>query len=128
VLPARRWHLLPVAVAGAAVLAATAYLQSRSLGQMPALGDIWWCMLLTPLICGSLYTLMAGGLVFGSRVVAAALCGVATGLMFAVATNGLSGWEMPLGQFAAGAVWRLFIAGVLAPIGAIVTEICLPEP
>jgi hypothetical protein len=127
-LPARRWHLLPVAVVGAAVLAATAYLLSRSLGQMPELSDIWWCMLLTPLICGSLFTLLAGGVAFGGRVVGAVFCGIATGLLFAVATYGLTGWEMPLGQFAAGAVWRLFIAGVLAPIGAIVTEICLPEP
>jgi hypothetical protein len=127
-MPARRWHMLPIAAAGAAVLGATAWLQGRNLGHLPALGDIWWCLLLTPLICGSLYTLMAGGLALNRRIVGAALCGLLGALLFSLVSFWLSGWSTPPGQLVSESVWKAFILTVLAPIGALLTELFLPEP
>jgi hypothetical protein len=124
----RRWHLLPLAVCGGLMLGAADYFVGGNTGQIAALGDIWWCVLITALICGALYTLMAGGAGLGSRVLGAVLCGIATGVASSLVSYGLAGWETPLSGLAVAGVWRAFVLAVLAPIGAILTELTMPEP
>ena len=85
-------------------------------------------LLLVPLIGGGLATLAAGGAALGRRIVGAVLFGIGTGLLFAIGSFALADWQTPPVDFAVGALWRVFILAVFAPIGAIVTEVGLPEP
>jgi hypothetical protein len=124
----RHWHLLPLAAGGGCALGAAEYFLSRYAGHAPTIGDIWWCILGTALLVGALFTLMAAGATLARRIVGAVLCGIATGAVFAVVSWGLTGWEAPFGQLASSAVWRAFALAVLSPIGAILTEVSLPEP
>jgi hypothetical protein len=110
------------------VLATTFHFYGQELGQIPTLADIWWAILLVPLLWGALTTLSAGGATLGKRVIGAALCGVTTGILFSAATLTLAGWTATPIEIVAGTVWVVFILTVLSPIGAVVTEVSLPEP
>jgi hypothetical protein len=124
----RRWHLLPLAAAGAAVLGLAGSFLGGTGSALTPLRDIWWCALSLPLIAGSLYTLGAGGAPLGRRIIGAVACGILLGAASPLVSAGLAGWEVTAGQLALAAIWRAFGMGVLAPIGAIVMEVLLPEP
>ena len=113
---------------GACALGAAEYRVGLHGAQGFALRHVWWCVLAIPLVGGALYTLLAGGSALGRRIVGAAACGVATGMAASVVSWGLAGWDIPAGQLVTSALWRMFVLAVLSPIGAIVTELCLPEP
>jgi hypothetical protein len=128
VKPSRLWHSLPLGVLGAAALVSTHYYYGQHIGSAPTIGDIWWAMLALPLLCGSVVTLSAGGATLGKRIIGATLSGVFAGLLFSVGALWLAGWTATPGGIIAGTVWKVFILAVLAPIGALATEITLPEP
>ena len=48
--PARLWHVLPIAALLATILGAVQIYFNRHTGQMPALIQIWWAILLVPLL------------------------------------------------------------------------------
>jgi hypothetical protein len=127
-LKSRRWHLLPLAAAGAGVLGMVEHLYRRHSELEPSLVDIWPWVLMTPLLCGALYTLSAGGAVLGRRIIGALLCGVMMGLLFSAISYGMSGWEPALKHLLAGTVWRIFVLTILTAVGAVITEAGLPEP
>ncbi len=124
----RRWHLLPIAALGALILGAAQFLYGQYTEQTATLGDIWWSVLATPLLCGSLATVGFGGASLGKRITGAGLCGAAMGIMFAVVSHGLVGVETTPTQLAAATIWLVFLLAILSPIGAIVMEVSLPEP
>ena len=103
-------------------------LVARHTGSVPALREIWWAALAAALVSGSLFTLLARGASFGRRIVGAALCGVVTGVASSLITWGMGGWSLPEGELALLVVWRAFALAVLTPLGAILTELSLPEP
>jgi hypothetical protein len=73
--------------------------------------------------------LACGGATFGKRVAAAAVCGVLAGLLYSVLSAWLSrNTEVLAHNMLASSVWRVFIFAVLASIGAILTELKLPDP
>jgi hypothetical protein len=119
----RYWHvgLCAVATAGAFGLADFVYL--GKLSELPGLGDIWWLVLLAPLVCGAAVTAGCGGAALGKRFAAAAFCGVLTGGLYTAASAILSHNS----DIAASCVRRMFIFGALSTVGAILTEIKLPE-
>ena len=119
----RYWHagLCAVATAGIFVLADFIYL--RNIGEPPGLRDIWWLVILAPLICGAAVTLACGGAALGKRIVTAAVCGVLAGAIYA----GISVLLSHDGGIVASCIWRMFIFAILATVGAITTEIKLPE-
>jgi hypothetical protein len=126
--PPRRWHLPPLAAGVGCALGAVQLLWGRYTGQTPALGEIWWATLTVALLCGALFTLLAGGAALGRRIAGATVCGIATGLAFA-AVSAATGTAGPAtGDLVAESLWRVFVLGVLSPIGAILTELALPEP
>ncbi|MFH1717520.1 MAG: hypothetical protein ABIF19_09240, partial [Planctomycetota bacterium] len=59
----------------------------------------------------------------GKRIAAAAFCGGSAGAFYAVISAILS----HNGEIIAGCVWRIFIFAVLATVGAVLTELKLPE-
>ena len=119
----RYWHagLCAVATAGIFVLADFIYL--RNIGELPGLRDIWPLVVLAPLLCGTAVTLGCGGAALGKRIVTAAVCGVLAGALYA----GISVLLSHDGGIVASCVWRMFIFAILTTVGAIATEIKLPE-
>jgi hypothetical protein len=119
----RYWHagLCAVGAAGIFGLVDFAYLQK--FGELPGLRDIWWLAIFVPLVCGAAVTLGCGGATLAKRVVAAATCGV----LIAVLHTAASAMLGHSSGAAASCVWRIFIFAILSTIGAIITELKLPD-
>jgi hypothetical protein len=101
----------------------------RSSGALPQLKEIWVLALLVPLLCGTVVTLGAGGATLTKRVLGAAVCGIVLGVLYAVVSAAL-GYGDPAGiaDVVTSGVWRAFVFSVFSSIGAILTELKLPEP
>ena len=119
----RYWHVGLCAVATAGILGLADFIYLRNTGEIPGLRDIWWLVILAPLICGAAATLGCGGAALGKRVVTAAVCGVLAGALYA----GISALLSYNGGIVASSAWRMFIFAILSTIGAIATEIKLPD-
>jgi len=125
----RYWHVPLWAGAAAAILGLADFVYLSNLGKLPSLKDIWWLVLVVPIVVGARVTLGCGGAKFGRRVVAAAVCGVLAAVFYTIVSAMLSrsGGIMTVSIVVSGA-WRLFIFAILATIGAVATELKLPEP
>jgi hypothetical protein len=115
------------AVVAAFGLASVDYNYLQNVGNLPGLKDIWYLAGLVPLGCGALVTLGCGGAKLWKRIVAAAICGIALGVMYP-AVSTLLVQKMAVVDIAKACVWRVFIFTILSTVGAIVTELVLPEP
>ena len=119
----RYWHAALCVVAMAGIFALTDNIYHRNLGEIPSLRDIWWLVILAPLICGAAVTLGCRGAALSKRIVTAAVCGVLAGVLYA----GVSVLLSRDGGIVASCIWRMFIFTILSTIGAITTEIKLPD-
>jgi hypothetical protein len=119
----RYWHVGLCAVAAAGIFGLADFVYLRNFGELPGLRDIWWLVVLAPLVCGAAVTVGCGGAALGKRIVAAAVGGALIGVLYTAVSAILS----PSGEIAASCVWRMFILAILSAIGAIVAEIKLPE-
>ena len=119
----RYWHVILCAVAAAGILGLADFVYLRNFGEAPSLGDIWWLVILAPLVCGSMVTLGCGGATLGKRTAAAAACGVLIGVLYTAVSAILSHNS----TIVASCVWRIFIFTILSTVGAVLTEITLPE-
>ncbi len=99
------------------------------LGELPGLKEIWWLVALMPALCGAMVTLGAGGAPMWKRVIGAAGCGGAVGVLY-TAVSAILGYSGPIGtdDIVINCVWRVFIFTILSVIGMLLTEIKLPEP
>ncbi len=125
----RYWHVGLCAVAAAGISGLVNFAYFRNLGQLPSLRDIWWLAVIVPLICGVAVTLGCSGAALWKRIVAAAVCGVIVGVLYAAvsAMLGYDGW-IAAGEVLTGCMWRVFVFAALSTIGAIITELKLPDP
>ncbi len=123
----RYWHVGLWAVVGAFGLGSVDYNYLNNAGSLPGLKDIWWLVLLVPLVCGAVVTLGCGGAKLWKRIAAAAICGIALGLLY-TAISALLVKKMAAGDIATACVWRVFVFAILSTVGAIATELKLPEP
>ncbi len=118
----RYWHVGLYAIVAAAVFGLADFAYLREVGQLPGLKDIWLLVIVVPLVCGAGVTLGCGGAKLGKRIVAAAICGILTGVIYTV----VSAMINQDGGLAAGWAWRMFIFAAASAIGAFVTELKLP--
>jgi hypothetical protein len=125
--PARYWPAA-ICAAGAGTIWMTAEAwQAQRLGEMPTM---WALGIVLPAVMGMVVTLAAGGAALWKRIVAATAAGAALAVLTAVMTEMVTGSQIELaaGQaFGAGA-WRVIPFMLFAAIGAMVTEIGLPDP
>jgi hypothetical protein len=128
-LQPRYWHVAACVILATAVFGLVDYLYLGRAGQLPGLRAYWWLAITVPLLGGSLATLGCGGAALGRRIVAAAVTGALTAW---VATLVLVILGVASGLAAAGAIpiaiWRTFLLTILATLGAVFTELSLPEP
>jgi hypothetical protein len=123
----RYWHVGFWVVVAAFGLGSVDYNYLNNVGNTPGLKDIWYLAALVPLACGVLVTLGCGGARLWKRIVAATICGVALGVLY-VAVSNLLVKKMDVSDIAAACLWRVLVFAVLSTIGAIATELKLPEP
>jgi hypothetical protein len=130
-LSPRCWHLIPCAIAGAALFAAADQLYLQSYGILPSLKNIWYLTVGVPLLAGAIMTLAGGGTALGRRIVQAALCGIAIGALYACVdtiVTSQSGTALGVTDIIKIFIWPMFIFSIFSAIGAILTELQLPEP
>lgn len=123
----RYWHVGFWAVVAGFSLASVDYNYLNNVGNTPGLGDIWYFVVLVPLACGVMVTLGCGGARLWKRIVAAVICGIALGVLYPAVSATLVK-EMAAVDIVKACAWRVFIFAMLSTVGAIVTELVLPEP
>jgi hypothetical protein len=123
----RYWHVAFWAAIAAFSLGSVDYNYFKNVGNLPGLTDIWLFAVLVPLVCGAVVTLGCGGALLWKRIVAATICGIVLGVLYtaisAIIVDGLA-----TGDIAAICFWRVFVFAILTTVGAIATELKLPEP
>jgi hypothetical protein len=125
----RYWHIALCAVAAPGIFGLADVTFLRSSGALPQLRDIWVLALLVPLFCGAAVTLGAGGAALARRIIGAALCGALVGVLYGAMSLALGFGDSPgLFEMAGTCIWRGFLFSILSTIGAILTELKLPEP
>jgi hypothetical protein len=122
-LKPRYWHVALCAIGIVALFALVEFLYIENTGVQLDYNKLWWLAVLVPLICGAIVTLGCGGADLNKRIVTSALCGVLIGVLSTVASAIIS----QNGGFIATCVWRVFIFAILSTIGAIITELNLPD-
>jgi hypothetical protein len=123
----RYWHLVLCAVGGAAIFSLADHAYLNEAGVLPELMETWALTAMVPLLCGALATLGAGGARLWKRVAGAALCGAAVAL-FSLVFSGCMGYGIGFGEIAVQFAWRAFAFMTLTSLGAMITELQLPEP
>ena len=126
----RYWHagVYAAVIAGCFVLVDLFHI--RHSGVLPSNRDIWWLLATMPLLNGAVVTLSCGGAPIWKRVITAVLGGiaVATASIIAVAILRADVAEITARILAKAWIWRAFIFAVVSAIGAVITELRLPEP
>jgi len=120
----RYWHAGLCAAGAAVIFGLVDFAHLRNFGELPGLREIWWLAIFVPVVCGAVVTLGCGGAPLWKRIVAAAVCGAAAGMLYTAASVILSYNS----GIAVSCVWRIFIFAILSTIGAITTELKLPYP
>jgi len=123
----RYWHVGLWTVIAALSLGSVDYNYLNNVGNLPGFKDIWLLMVLVPLVCGAVVTLGCGGARLWKRIVAATICGIALGVLY-TAVSAMLVKRLAAGDIAAACVWRVFVFAVLSTVGAMATELKLPEP
>ena len=124
-LKPRYWHVGLCAIGVAGLFSFAEFLYLENVGAPPGSNILWWLAVLVPqvLICGAVVTLGCGGATLAKRIVAAAVCSVLIAVLY-TAVSAILSYN---GGIVASCVWRVFIFAILSTIGAIVTELKLPD-
>lgn len=125
----RYWHIGLHALVGALIAGIADFAYLYSLGRLPALAEIWWLVILVPILCGMGATAGCGGATLGKRIIAAAVGGVVLGVFYTAVSAIMSEvFGVSLGDMAKHCVWLVFIFAVLSAVGAIIMELNQPDP
>jgi len=121
----RYWHVGLCAIGVVVLLTLAEFLYIENVGVPPGFNKLWWLAVIVPqlLICGAIVTLGCGGAALTKRLAVAAVCGVLIGVLSTAVSTILS----YNGGIVAICVWRVFIFAIVSTIGAIITELRLPD-
>jgi hypothetical protein len=125
----RYWHVGLFILAATLVFWIADFAYLRSTGELPNLKDIWWLVVIVPLLCGIGTTLGCGGAALWKRIIAASVCGVVVSALYAMFSTILSRSSGIAAHSSISiCMWRAFVFAILTTVGALVTEFMLPEP
>lgn len=125
----RRWHWVPAVLGAAAVFAGAEYLFASQGYARPTLKTLWYLVIGVPLALGAIFTAGAAGLILWRRIVGSAAAGAVAGILYGLVWDSYAcGWNIVLPDTLSHAVWCVFLFTIFATIGALVTEIALPDP
>ncbi len=125
----RYWHVGLHALVGALIAGIVDFAYLNSLGRLPGLTEIWWLVILVPILCGMGTAAGCGGATLGKRIIAAGAGGIVLGIFY-TAVSAIMGeaFGVSLGDVAKHCVLRMFIFTFLSAIGAIIMELNQPDP
>jgi hypothetical protein len=124
----RYWHAIFCLIISALIFAIADFIYLNKNNEMPGLSGIWWLVILVPLVCGSAITLGCGGADLWKRIVTAAVAGALTAILATAAAAVISKGQIAASSFITLSATHTFISTLLSMIGAIVTELILPDP
>ena len=128
-LKPRYWHVAACAMIGAGVFGIADFAYLNNPGHLPSLKQIWYIAVLIPMTCGAVTTSGAGGATLAKRVIGAVVCGVSMGVIYTVVSFVLAAeYAVGTSALATACMWRVFVFTVLSLVGALLTELNLPEP
>lgn len=122
-LSPRYWHIVLLAVLGAALFGVADFAMLRVWHLLPHLKEMAALVIILPFACGTGVTLWAGGVTLWKRVIGGTLCGGIMGVLY-TAVSAVFG----AGDLITIGVWRVFIFMIISTLGVLLTEIILPEP
>jgi hypothetical protein len=124
----RYWHIGLCVPAATGIFGFADFSCLRNTGQLPGLTEIWWLVIMVPMLCGALVTLGCGGATLRERIIGAAVCGVSIGVFYTAVSAILQGnGSIPLGEIAAICMWRMFVFAIFSIIGAAILELKWPD-
>ena len=125
----RYWHTDWYVLAALLIFGIADFIYLRNVGELPDLKDIWWLAIIVPSLCGAGVTLGCAGAILWKRIVAAAVCGCLVGALYTAFSTILGHSSgITIANIAAVCASRIFVFAIIAIIGAIITELKLPEP
>jgi len=125
----RYWHVGLCVIAAVSILGLADFSYLHKTEELPSLKDIWLLVIALSLVCGAVVTLGCGGAAVSKRIIAAAICGILIGFLYTAVSIILSqNSGIEAHNILARSVRRIFIFTILSIIGAIVTELRLPDP
>ena len=124
----RYWHAAILALCAAGLLIGTDMTYLNYAGMVPTLKHTWWLMAALPFFGGIIVNLGCGGAPMMKRVVAAAVFGICISFIYMImATSaGLHNYANVF-QLSVACLWRLFLFGLFASIGALAMEFRLEK-
>ena len=128
VFPVRYWHAVGCISAAVAAFAVAYNIYLDEYWKLPQLRDIWWLVILAPVLCGAAVTLGSGGAVLWRRIVTATISGAAIGVFATVAAAILDHGAAATSKLVVLCAMHTFVSAFLATIAAIITEMMLPAP
>jgi len=126
--PIRYWHAVGCVIAAVAAFAFAYNNYLDEYWKLPRLRNIWWLVILAPVLCGAAVTLGAGGAALWRRIITATVSGAAIGIFATVAAAILDHGAAATSKLVVLCAMHTFASAVLATIAAIVTEMMLPDP
>ena len=125
----RYWHILVSAIIATGLWGIADMSYVKHVGALPGLTQVWWLSLILPFSCGAIVTLGCGGVTIGKRFIGALLCGTMVGVFYtAISALIGQGVGIPMVDISISGVWRVFVFSVLTLLGAIITELQIPDP
>jgi hypothetical protein len=126
-LPARRWHAVAWAIAGAAVMGAVEYFFQNTPHALPAFKGIALPLVVVPFFTGAAVTLGSGGAPLQKRIVLAAIAGALMGVLATGTSVFLGSVQADVMHLLTGFLWRVFLFTLFAAISAMLIEVFLPD-
>jgi len=119
----RYWHVAVTAVGAAGILIGADMLYLKYTGIVPHLKHVWWLIIAIPFIGGVLVNIICGGAPMMKRIAAAGTFGIFTSLIYMIiaTSTGLHDYANAF-QLCIACLWRLFVFGLFASIGALAME------
>ncbi|TRZ78239.1 MAG: hypothetical protein D4R93_00470 [Deltaproteobacteria bacterium] len=124
----RYWHAAALALGAAGILIGTDMMYLKYAGIIPDLRHIWWLMAALPLIGGVMVSSGCGGAPMMKRIATAVVFGIFTSLIYMIIATSL-GFHHYANVFQLGmaCLWRLFVFGLFASMGALIMEFRLEK-
>ena len=124
----RYWHAAALAFGAAGILIGTDMMYLKYAGVIPDLRHIWWLMAALPLIGGVMVSAGCGGAPMMKRIATAAVFGIFASLIYMIIATSLGFHHYAnIFQLGIACLWRLFVFGLFASIGALAMEFKLEK-
>jgi hypothetical protein len=131
----RYWHWPVGAALGALVFGELTMGWEHFFGHYASLKTLWWAVILIPYLAGRYGLKRAGGASSSQRILSALGCGLLMGFLAGLFHAWIIGvfdsgaeWAIQLKRTVQITSWRMFFFAIFATIGALIADLCPPEP